>query len=133
MIKDKTVITIAHRLRTVADADKIVVLDKGIIVEEGNFETLMNNKGLFYRLWNKQNENKEKNKMKNLDDFIYQKEKVNGVEVFSILGIPYAKAERFKMPQMIQKYDYKPINKGIGIRFPQNDVPPFINLFMKIQ
>ncbi|MDI9519347.1 MAG: ABC transporter ATP-binding protein [Bacillota bacterium] len=60
LIKDKTVITIAHRLRTVADADKIVVLDKGIVVEEGNFETLMNNKGLFYRLWNKQNEKKEK-------------------------------------------------------------------------
>lgn len=55
LIKDKTVITIAHRLRTVADADKIVVLDKGRIVEEGNFDSLISEKGVFYRLWNKQN------------------------------------------------------------------------------
>ncbi len=55
LIKDKTVITIAHRLRTVADADKILVLDEGEIVEEGNFEALIQKKGLFYRLWTKQN------------------------------------------------------------------------------
>lgn len=69
--------------------------------------------------------------MKNLDDFIYQKEKVNGIEVISVLGIPYATAKRFEKPEMIEVYDNKPINKGIGLRFPQNDVPPFINLFMK--
>lgn len=55
LIKDKTVITIAHRLRIVADADKIVVLDKGRIVEEGKFSDLMERKGLFHRLWVKQN------------------------------------------------------------------------------
>ncbi|NLK67118.1 MAG: ABC transporter ATP-binding protein [Campylobacteraceae bacterium] len=54
LIKNKTVIIIAHRLRTVADADKIVVLDKGQVVEEGSFDTLMRQKGLFYRLWSKQ-------------------------------------------------------------------------------
>ncbi|MGI6782159.1 MAG: ABC transporter ATP-binding protein [Acholeplasmataceae bacterium] len=57
LIKNKTVITIAHRLRTVADADKIVVLDKGKIVEVGNFNELISNKGLFYNLWKKQNQN----------------------------------------------------------------------------
>ncbi len=56
LIKDKTVIVIAHRLRTVADADKIVVLDQGKIVEEGNFNNLMSKQGLFYKLWNKQNQ-----------------------------------------------------------------------------
>ncbi len=55
LIKDKTVITIAHRLRIVADADKIVVLDKGRIVEEGKFSDLMESEGLFHRLWVKQN------------------------------------------------------------------------------
>ena len=54
LIKDKTVITIAHRLRTVADADKIVVLEQGRIVEEGNFASLMEREGLFHRLWDKQ-------------------------------------------------------------------------------
>lgn len=48
-------ITIAHRLRTVAEADKIIVLDRGAVVEEGNFHELMAKKGLFHRLWTKQN------------------------------------------------------------------------------
>lgn len=54
LIKDKTVITIAHRLRTVADADTIVVLDEGRIVEQGRFADLMEHEGLFHRLWVKQ-------------------------------------------------------------------------------
>ena len=56
LIKDKTVIVIAHRLRTVADADKIVVLEQGKVVEEGNFDNLMSKQGLFYKLWKKQNQ-----------------------------------------------------------------------------
>ena len=51
LIKDKTVVVIAHRLRTVEKADKIVVLDSGRLMEEGNCEELIAKKGLFYHMW----------------------------------------------------------------------------------
>ncbi len=47
--RDKTVIAIAHRLSTITDFDRIIVLNQGRIVEEGNYESLMSNKGLFYK------------------------------------------------------------------------------------
>ncbi|HML37031.1 MAG TPA: ABC transporter ATP-binding protein [Bacillota bacterium] len=56
LIKGKTVIVIAHRLRTVAGADKIIVLDDGRLVEEGTHETLMQRKGLYERLYRIQQE-----------------------------------------------------------------------------
>jgi ATP-binding cassette, subfamily B, bacterial len=46
----KTVIVVAHRLSTVKDADKIVVLDNGRIIETGNHESLISNKGPYYNL-----------------------------------------------------------------------------------
>ncbi|MVZ62970.1 peptidase domain-containing ABC transporter [Sphingobacterium humi] len=49
-LKGKTAIIIAHRLSTVKQADKIVVLDKGKIVEEGNHAELVARKGEYYRL-----------------------------------------------------------------------------------
>ena len=48
--KDKTVVVIAHRLSTVMNADQIVVLDKGKIIEIGNHETLVKLKGNYYEL-----------------------------------------------------------------------------------
>ena len=48
--KDKTVVVIAHRLSTVMDADQIVVLEKGKIIEIGNHETLVAKKGNYYNL-----------------------------------------------------------------------------------
>jgi len=48
--KGKTAIVIAHRLSTVKHADKIVVLDKGKVVEEGNHSELVAKKGEYYRL-----------------------------------------------------------------------------------
>jgi ATP-binding cassette subfamily C protein len=45
-----TRIIIAHRLSTIKDADRIIVIDKGRVEEEGTFETLMSARGLFYEL-----------------------------------------------------------------------------------
>lgn len=47
LIKNKTVIIIAHRMRTIANADKIVVLDDGRIVEQGSPDELLAQNGLF--------------------------------------------------------------------------------------
>lgn len=45
---------IAHRLSTIMHADKIVVLEKGKIVESGSHETLLDSKGLYYAMWRQQ-------------------------------------------------------------------------------
>lgn len=47
LIKDKTVLVIAHRMRTVSGADKIVVLADGVVKEEGTAEELINKNGIF--------------------------------------------------------------------------------------
>ena len=48
----RTTLTIAHRLTTIRHADRIIVLGKNGIEEEGNHEQLLANKGTYYRLWN---------------------------------------------------------------------------------
>ncbi|HVF68960.1 MAG TPA: ABC transporter ATP-binding protein [Xanthomonadales bacterium] len=50
--RDKTVIIISHRFSTVRNADRIIVLDEGIIVEEGNHTKLMKKNGLYAELFN---------------------------------------------------------------------------------
>ena len=49
---EKTIIAIAHRLSTLRDATKIIVISEGAIVESGTLEEVLENKGLFYSLWN---------------------------------------------------------------------------------
>ncbi|MDF2657076.1 MAG: putative transport protein, partial [Bacillota bacterium] len=56
LIEGKTVIVIAHRLRTIAGADKIIVLEEGKLAEEGTHDTLMEKKGLYERLYTIQQE-----------------------------------------------------------------------------
>lgn len=51
LTRDKTVILIAHRLETVKDADQILVMDKGCLVEQGTHRVLMDRGGLYARLW----------------------------------------------------------------------------------
>ena len=50
----KTIVSIAHRLSTVQDANKIVYMEYGKIIESGSFEELINSKGAFYHLWSNQ-------------------------------------------------------------------------------
>ena len=50
LIKDKTVLVIAHRMRTVAGADKIVVLSDGMVAEEGDPDTLLRQDGIYTRM-----------------------------------------------------------------------------------
>lgn len=50
----KTVVIVAHRLSTVIDADEIIVLNKGVIVEKGKHQDLVNKKGYYYELVRKQ-------------------------------------------------------------------------------
>ena len=54
LAKDKTSFIIAHRLSTIKNADLILVMDKGNIIEQGNHDELMNQKGFYYDLYNSQ-------------------------------------------------------------------------------
>jgi len=54
LIRGKTVIVIAHRLRTIKSADKIIVLENGEIAEEGKHDDLMANNGLYHKLYSLQ-------------------------------------------------------------------------------
>ncbi len=49
--KDRTSVVIAHRLSTIVDADNIIVMQQGEIVEQGNHQALLNQKGLYATMW----------------------------------------------------------------------------------
>ena len=54
--RDRTTLVIAHRLSTIVDADEILVLDHGEIVERGNFFSLVAANGRFAEMWRLQQE-----------------------------------------------------------------------------
>jgi ATP-binding cassette subfamily B protein len=55
VLKNRTSIVIAHRLSTIVNADQILVIDSGSIVERGTHEDLVNKKGLYFDLYERQN------------------------------------------------------------------------------
>ena len=55
--RKKTMLIVAHRLATIKDCDKIIVLDKGEIIEEGTHSELLEKQGQYYRLWEMQQGN----------------------------------------------------------------------------
>ena len=54
LMKGKTVLAIAHRLSTLREMDRILVFDKGRIIESGSHEELLTKKGLYFKLYNMQ-------------------------------------------------------------------------------
>jgi ATP-binding cassette subfamily B protein len=61
VMKGKTSIIIAHRISTIKNADKILVMDSGQIIEQGNHEYLMQQKGTYFELYEKQLLEEEEN------------------------------------------------------------------------
>ena len=51
LMKNKTSLIVAHRLTTIENADLIYVLDKGKIIEQGNHKQLLDNNGLYKKLY----------------------------------------------------------------------------------
>ena len=54
VVEGKTVLAIAHRLSTIARMDRIVVMDRGRVVEDGPHDALLDRGGLYARLWSRQ-------------------------------------------------------------------------------
>ena len=54
LAKGRTVILVTHRLGAVKNADRILMMDDGRILESGSFDALMEKKGRFYQIWNEQ-------------------------------------------------------------------------------
>ena len=59
LVWNKTIIMIAHRLKTIEHADQILVVNEGRIEETGTHRELLERNGLYARLWNLQNRSKE--------------------------------------------------------------------------
>jgi ATP-binding cassette subfamily B protein len=61
LVRGRTTIAIAHRLSTLQRADRLVVLDRGQVVEEGSHDALMTREGAYFRLYQAQARNADLN------------------------------------------------------------------------
>ncbi len=66
---NRTTLTIAHRLSTIADADQIVVMDKGSIIERGSHRELLVAKGFYAHMWELQQQEEQK-RLQLVDDIV---------------------------------------------------------------
>ena len=64
---NRTTLTIAHRLSTIADADQILVMDKGRIIERGSHQELLTARGFYFHMWELQQQ-EEKSRAHQADD-----------------------------------------------------------------
>ena len=60
--KNHTTLVIAHRLSTIVNADEILLLDQGEIIERGNHQLLLSLDGKYARLWRRQQETEKRQK-----------------------------------------------------------------------
>ncbi len=60
---DKTLLVIAHRLSTLKNMDRIIVMNGGRVAESGTHRQLIAKRGIYYKMWNVQNEKKKMNKL----------------------------------------------------------------------
>ena len=60
LIEGRTTITIAHRLSTLKNCDRLMAIENGRIAEEGTAEELLERKGVYYKLWTLQTEQMKK-------------------------------------------------------------------------
>ena len=67
---DKTTIIVSHRLSSISHADQIIVLEQGEIIEQGKHDELLNRKGYYYDLYQKQQIEKQKNEHENTDGLL---------------------------------------------------------------
>ena len=68
ILTDRTTIMIAHRLRTICNADQIYVLENGQVIQQGNHETLMSYEGKYRQMVEAQNIETISKQDKNYDD-----------------------------------------------------------------
>lgn len=72
MSAGRTTIVIAHRLTTIQNSDKIIVIDKGEVVEEGDHKTLINKHGKYEALAKNQLQNEIQQAIEVIRSFVYE-------------------------------------------------------------
>ena len=88
-------VVIAHRLTTIKDADLIVVLDHGKIVESGNHSELLKLKGHYSSLYNSQNISLKFNEDWQISNVYFKPEEINGLNANTLLSLEDNKQETY--------------------------------------
>ncbi|CAH0716416.1 unnamed protein product, partial [Brenthis ino] len=98
----RTTLMVSHRLSTIVNADRIICMDQGIIVEQGTHEELMKAKGFYYKLVTTGNENKEPDVIETLP------EEENGeVEAGELTLVPRLDVKRRSTRRLVRHHSTK--------------------------